>query len=214
MDTSFFNNMEEESSAQDESLVISHPDSGLTDEDMFLGDHEDNENAQYDLHEYSSAPTTLQQHDRDCEPRSPFSPLLRSWQSHELSLLPCRKVSVVVKVKGVPTKPCLFPLLPPSGSVMETNDLVAVNPRAFGKYIPAQVTMDTARLVAHVVSHTTTNEDTTATHCLNMIHYRPTLNRKIGHDDTSWIKFFGQVLTKVRIQHYGNWHVVWPMMPY
>lgn len=185
MDSSFFHNesaLVDDSSAdnEDESLVISHPDSGLTDEDMFLGeqDHEDNENA-HDLHEFYSdkqqhAPTTPQQQDRDCEPQSPFSPLLRSqdskisWQSHdgtELSLLPCRKVSVVVKVKVNHSKPCLFPL--PSGSVMETNDLVAVNPRAFGKYIPAQVTMDTARLVAHVVSHTTNHNGTTATHCLS-----------------------------------------------
>lgn len=128
----------------------------------------------------------------DRGPLSPFSPLLRtqqplrqestriSWQSNDdkdLSLLPCRKVSVVVKVK-VPTahdKLCLFPLIPASEesndvslqsptlaplqavSGIETNDLVAVNPTAFGKYIPAQVTMDTARLVAKVVSHVQQN---------------------------------------------------------
>jgi len=134
----------------------------------------------------STNPTNTSNTDRG--PLSPFSPLLQtshtkrrdsatiSWQSsHEmdLSLLPCRKVSVVVHVK-VPhenhDKLCLFPLLPPSSNTttdsmlsptsatlqaisgIETRDLVAVNPCAFGKYIPAQVTMDTARLVANVVS--------------------------------------------------------------
>jgi hypothetical protein len=34
----------------------------------------------------------------------------------------------------------------------DTNDLVVVNPCAFGKFIPAEVTMDTARLVANVAN--------------------------------------------------------------
>ena len=130
-------------------------------------------------------PPTSTRNASDRGPLSPFSPLLRpnktqrsesaiSWQSQttnpDLSLLPCRKVSVVVKVKFPDmdySKMCLFPLLtgtmymdgssPRSATLqaisgMETHDLVAVNPSAFGKYIPAQVTMDTARLVANVVS--------------------------------------------------------------
>jgi hypothetical protein len=115
----------------------------------------------------------------DRGPLSPFSPLACSqqalesttsitWQSqedHELSLLPCRKVSVVVKVH-VPDnneRQCVFPLISSSSSsdgaavVSDesptcTRDLVVVNPIAFGKYIPAKFTMDTARLVANVVS--------------------------------------------------------------
>ena len=60
-------------------------------------------------------------------------------------------------------KQCIFPLVSSSSardgaaavsdeSPTCTRDLVVVNPSAFGKYIPAQCTMDTARLVANVVS--------------------------------------------------------------
>lgn len=87
----------------------------------------------------------------------------------ELSLIPCRKVSIVVRVQipSMRSRLCLFPLLPetPSNgglispaaatlnaaSALETGDIVVVNPTAFGKFIPAEVTMDTARLVANVV---------------------------------------------------------------
>ncbi len=119
-----------------------------------------------------------------------------------VSLQPCRKVSVVVRVTAVDenedAKRCIFPhfkdeLLPSGGSLsspipnnldtikfatpkgkktgsfMSTplsaksansklsspthrRDVVVVNPTAFGKYIPTQFTMETAKLVAQVAN--------------------------------------------------------------
>ena len=117
-----------------------------------------------------------------------------------VSLQPCRKVSVVVRVTAADddAKRCIFPhfkdeLLPSGGSLgiapenafqdndqfatpqgkkpatLETTpnsisnpsrlmspthrrDVVVVNPTAFGKYIPSQVTMETAKLVAQVAN--------------------------------------------------------------
>ena len=116
-----------------------------------------------------------------------------------VSLQPCRKVSVVVRVAAVDedAKRCIFPhfkdeILPSGGDLEnastsfatpKTNkygstnknnnllaspnshatrlkltspthrrDVVVVNPTAFGKYIPSQVTMETAKLVAQVAN--------------------------------------------------------------
>ncbi len=118
-----------------------------------------------------------------------------------VSLQPCRKVSVVVRVTAADedAKRCIFPhfkddLLPSGGSLQiaththnnpdqfatpqgkkttsllpattphslsnpsrlmsptHRRDVVVVNPTAFGKYIPSQVTMETAKLVAQVAN--------------------------------------------------------------
>jgi len=123
-------------------------------------------------------------------PMSPFSPLMKSEKGKvdamascafntdaNLSLISCRKVSVVITV-NVPennenapksSKLCLFPLViaspsnpedllsPISATIQQavkesTRELVVVNPSAFGKHIPAQFTMETARLVAQVAN--------------------------------------------------------------
>ncbi|KAG7367528.1 myosin heavy chain [Nitzschia inconspicua] len=132
---------------------------------------------------------------------SPFSPILvkenlpaedRTECMQFVSLQPCRKVSVVVRVLSVPEgddhdadgrsiQRCVFPHYKDDeedhGSAYVTNqttnlkeggdddtfeydasskrvviprDMVVVNPTAFGKYIPSQVTMETAKLVAQV----------------------------------------------------------------
>ncbi|CAB9501734.1 Kinesin-like protein [Seminavis robusta] len=149
---------------------------------------------------------------------SPFSPLLQphtrsqtqsqsnnnngrdfvSWQppdsfrEGDLSLQPCRKVSVVVHVSYQSNKCspdptcttkspqlCLFPLvhnddnhvlshdnnssnnnnnntLSPTSATLNAavgaRDLIVVNPSAFGKFIPSEITMETARLVAQVAN--------------------------------------------------------------
>ena len=111
-----------------------------------------------------------------------------------VSLQPCRKVSVVVRVSEVDendddAKRCIFPhykedsILPGDTSILTEGfstpkgkrpqsplaspnrskingltspphgrDVVVVNPQAFGKYIPSQVTMETAKLVAQVAN--------------------------------------------------------------
>eukprot|EP00980_Cylindrotheca_fusiformis_P017655 scaffold5529_cov117-Cylindrotheca_fusiformis.AAC.32 len=97
---------------------------------------------------------------------SPFSPLLKENEQRKeflqyVSLQPCRKVSIVVRV--LPTNEnddeqrCLFPQMKveprPTSSTQTSNatrDMVVVNPAAFGTHIPSQVTMETARLVTQV----------------------------------------------------------------
>ena len=108
---------------------------------------------------------------------SPFSPLLKQKDQRDeylkyLSLQPCRKVSVVVRIlpcgndnEGADERQqqqrCVFPHIKtsPSTSTSSTlirkpkpppRNMVVVNPSAFGKKIPNHVTMDTARLVAQV----------------------------------------------------------------
>eukprot|EP00934_Nitzschia_sp_Nitz4_P003186 Nitzschia sp. Nitz4//scaffold6_size259037//69457//74478//NITZ4_001057-RA/size259037-processed-gene-0.8-mRNA-1//1//CDS//3329556842//3176//frame0 len=96
---------------------------------------------------------------------SPFSPLLRQQDQRDeylqyVSLQPCRKVSVVVRVLPCsdPDQRCLFPHLKNEyqsqpaliNKPKSPRDMVVVNPSAFGKKIPVQVTMETARLVAQV----------------------------------------------------------------
>ena len=140
-------------------------------------------------------------------PLSPFSPLLKTaatsssrrtnsslqWtqtDARDLSMVACRRVSVVVNVvqpartdtgdtkKDKSTnRLCLFPLdlnaldekeqinkkpnMSPTSATLqsatETRDLVIVNPTAFGKLIPSDVTMETARLVA-AVAHIQTED--------------------------------------------------------
>jgi hypothetical protein len=143
------------------SLGISRQDSGLTDEDVFHSNVEEEEETSREISclldeeqslfsgAWNAVPTT-----NDCSatsstpkntsqqrgPLSPFSPLLGytqqqqeapsttiSWQEpsdnlDDLSLQPCRKVSVMVKVK-LPQqhdKLCLFPLLPPGTETTTT----------------------------------------------------------------------------------------------
>jgi chromosome segregation ATPase len=97
---------------------------------------------------------------------SPFSPLLKEKEQRGeflqyVSLQPCRKVSIVVRV--LPTgdnddeQRCLFPQIRgdanPMSIIQKPNpprDMVVVNPAAFGTHIPSRVTMETARLVAQV----------------------------------------------------------------
>jgi Kinesin motor domain len=92
---------------------------------------------------------------------SPFSPLLElPAERHEflefVSLQPCRKVSVVVRVLPCEEdgQRCLFPHVTSSNPSIHTrkspHDMVVVKPSAFGKVIPSSVTMETARLVAQV----------------------------------------------------------------
>lgn len=103
---------------------------------------------------------------------SPFSPLLKNHEQRQeflqyVSLQPCRKVSVVVRVLPCddPDKRCLFPHLKNAPDPQQLpshatplirrppktpRDMVVVNPSAFGKFIPTEVTMETARLVAQV----------------------------------------------------------------
>ena len=166
------------------SLDQSQGSSALTEDDLFPDDHKSteypNENsldASNLQSEVSFSPTT--NHPSAKGPFSPFSPWTRAhtqrresavswqWQGDDLSLIPCRKVSVVVRVK-IPeerTRLCLFPLAPemlsstllsPTCATIQapcdTNDICVVNPCAFGKFIPAEVTMDTARLVANVAN--------------------------------------------------------------
>ena len=104
-----------------------------------------------------------------------------------VSLQPCRKVSIVVRVKAIDDdneKCCIFPhykdnndeiashaaegYATPTGKetrqesasspnaassdVVHARDVVVVNPTAFGRYIPSQVTMETAKLVAQVAN--------------------------------------------------------------
>jgi len=93
-----------------------------------------------------------EEEDEDCiraaleETMQPLSPFATRKREHaELSLSPCRKVSVVVHVQSSSseTKHCLFPL-------EDVRDIVAVNPQAFGKYISGAVTMETAKIVAQI----------------------------------------------------------------
>lgn len=97
---------------------------------------------------------------------SPFSPLLKGKEQREefleyVSLQPCRKVSIVVRV--LPTSEddddqrCIFPQIRGNARLPSTvqkpktpRDMVVVNPAAFGTHIPSQVTMETARLVTQV----------------------------------------------------------------
>jgi chromosome segregation ATPase len=104
---------------------------------------------------------------------SPFSPLLKVRSTRAelcpfVSLQPCRKVSVVVRVldSSEDDQRCVFPLTSETATATDTatttttttdasttktpRDLVVVKPSAFGKYIPSRVTMETARLVAQV----------------------------------------------------------------
>jgi chromosome segregation ATPase len=97
---------------------------------------------------------------------SPFSPLLKQKDQREeylkyLSLQPCRKVSVVVRIlpcdeNDAQLQRCVFPHIkgsknnPVIRKPKAPRNMVVVNPSAFGKFIPSQVTMDTARLVAQV----------------------------------------------------------------
>jgi len=92
---------------------------------------------------------------------SPFSPLLEQKQERDeylefLSLQPCRKVSVVVRVLPCEEhlQRCLFPHVKATNPLMRVpnspHDMVVVKPSAFGKVIPSSVTMETARLVAQV----------------------------------------------------------------
>jgi hypothetical protein len=197
----------------DDTVDQSHTSSALTEDDLFpdesTSDYPILENSQDDdtnLQSEASRLSPTPKHSSSFRgPLSPFSPLTRcahsqghnstiSWQSdkegqeeEDLSLMPCRKVSVVVRIQ-IPeekTRLCLFPLqllpgiktpsrsseLPSSSSSPPTtgaaiiqkaacdtnnnnnmNDLVVVNPCAFGTFIPAQLTMDTARLVASVAN--------------------------------------------------------------
>lgn len=95
---------------------------------------------------------------------SPFSPLLNV-SKHEdrpfdLSLSNARKVSVVIQVdqsRDGTDDSCLFPVVknsrsdgPPSPRDYSWNDLVVVNPSAFGKDISTTVTMERARLVSQI----------------------------------------------------------------
>jgi hypothetical protein len=97
---------------------------------------------------------------------SPFSPFLKEKEQRGeflqyVSLQPCRKVSIVVRV--LPTgnnddeQRCLFPQISgdanPKSIIQRPKpprDMVVVNPAAFGTHIPSRVTMETARLVAQV----------------------------------------------------------------
>lgn len=96
---------------------------------------------------------------------SPFSPLLKQQDQRNeflqyVSLQPCRKVSIVVRVLPVEQnndeeQRCVFPHIkneqnPVVRKPKAPRDMVVVNPSAFGKFIPSQVTMETARLVAQV----------------------------------------------------------------
>lgn len=91
---------------------------------------------------------------------SPFSPLLRHRDQRDeylefLSLQPCRKVSVVVRVLPCDDsgQRCLFPHVKSDNATRKPkspHDMVVVKPSAFGKVIPSQFTMETARLVAQV----------------------------------------------------------------
>lgn len=92
---------------------------------------------------------------------SPFSPLLKQREQREeflefVSLRPCRKVSIVVRVLPCDESEqrCLFPHVKSNNDVIQKpkspHDMVVVKPSAFGKVIPSQVTMETARLVAQV----------------------------------------------------------------
>ena len=96
---------------------------------------------------------------------SPFSPLLERPEERQeflefVSLQPCRKVSVVVRVLPCDedVQRCLFPHVKSSNPLIHMHmhmrksphDMVVVKPSAFGKVIPSSVTMETARLVAQV----------------------------------------------------------------
>lgn len=175
---------DQDSNMNTNTIDQSHSSSALTDDDLFPDEQNStdypNENSQDASNlqlQASLSPTTKNPSTR--APFSPFSPQTHaptqrresavSWQSQgdDLSLIPCRKVSVVVRVKFPKerTRLCLFPLVPetPSSTLLsptsatiqaacDTNDICVVNPCAFGKFIPAEVTMDTARLVANVAN--------------------------------------------------------------
>ena len=94
---------------------------------------------------------------------SPFSPILKHKEQREeylqyVSLQPCRKVSVVVRVLPCQEEQqrCVFPHVKSQHhpellqKPKAPRDMVVVNPSAFGQKIPSQVTMETARLVAQV----------------------------------------------------------------
>ncbi|KAL3934082.1 MAG: hypothetical protein SGBAC_010121 [Bacillariaceae sp.] len=87
---------------------------------------------------------------------SPFSPLLkqsdmRGEYLQYVSLQTCRKVTCVVKVLPLGSNEnkqrCLFPQLKSDNASLPQN-VVVVNPSAFGKHIPSHVTLETARLVS------------------------------------------------------------------
>lgn len=92
---------------------------------------------------------------------SPFSPLLKQQDQREeylefVSLQPCRKVSVIVRVLPCQEdeQRCLFPHVKTANPLIQKpkspHDMVVVKPSAFGKVIPSTFTMETARLVAQV----------------------------------------------------------------
>lgn len=94
---------------------------------------------------------------------SPFSPLLRGkksstlrWSDEDLSLSSTRKVSVVVRVQETDsTHLSLFPYTPNDfgTSVLHhhtSREMVLVNPKALGKVIPSEITLETAKLVAQM----------------------------------------------------------------
>jgi hypothetical protein len=93
---------------------------------------------------------------------SPFSPLLKEKKDRGeylqfVSLQPCRKVSVVVRIlpDNDEEQRCLFPHLNSKTSQIiqkpkTQRNMVVVNPSAFGKHIPSKVTLESARLVAQV----------------------------------------------------------------
>ncbi len=91
---------------------------------------------------------------------SPFSPLFEHREQRDeylefVSLQPCRKLSVVVRVLPCDDsgQRCLFQHVRTNNLTQKPkspHDMVVVKPSAFGKVIPSQVTMETARLVAQV----------------------------------------------------------------
>ena len=109
---------------------------------------------------------------------SPFSPVLKSRQREsvlskldDLSFVPCRKVSTMVRVlphaESEETDVCVFPILHrhhyqqqerrssiqetmQQAHLQQTRSLVVVNPSAMGLHISSDMTMETARLVAEV----------------------------------------------------------------
>ena len=95
---------------------------------------------------------------------SPFSPLLKERDRRDeymqyVSLQPCRKVSVVVRMlpceENEEDQRCVFPHLKSDMvSAIEKQkiprDMVVVNPSAFGTHLPSSVTLETAKLVAQV----------------------------------------------------------------
>ncbi|CAJ1953523.1 unnamed protein product [Cylindrotheca closterium] len=119
---------------------------------------------------------------------SPFSPLLKQSDTRGeylqyVSLQPCRKVTCVVKVLPLGDNDneqrCVFPQMKSESASLSQN-VVVVNPSAFGKHIPSHVTLETARLV----SKATDTSDWARLYNLHHVVW-PTMGSSVSFDSSN-----------------------------